>query len=99
MGRIYLGLEVDALTGGFFMKTIYKGTLALVKALQGGMHSALSKNGKDDDIELPHCSLPLAQSVDRLIKTPPEETPPKMVLMFPHKTSYRRQGAKPDHWF
>lgn len=95
-GPIFFGGEITKkMELGMLTRGICGGLLQLGKATNAYMHHSF---GDKTNFELPHITGPFWSSVDRLVVTPPGQTPPPFVDSFPEDGKLRSaRKSNPDY--
>lgn len=94
--QLYIGMECQKpLELGWWGRFACSIVLRLLHALSFGAHASPFCN---DGSEIPHIALPLNTTVDRLIITPPGETPPELCVDMLPEIMTKEMRSAVDHF-
>lgn len=91
-GEIYMGAYVsNKMELGLITRSIAKAALSYVGSRVTNMHYSFGDSDPNDPaFQLPHCVSPMFVTFDKIIVTPPGETPPKIRDPYDEDPEYRK---------
>jgi hypothetical protein len=94
-GEIFVGAEAfNKLELGMITRTISRVILQFISTLVGDLHYSFGDSKDEPNYELPHVVSPLFITFDKIVKTPPGETPPPLGVPFVEDLEYRKKRLK-----
>lgn len=90
-----MGAEVtNKMELGFLTKSMCNAALKFCGTMVTDLHSSFGDNPSQPKYQLPHLVAPLFPTLDKIVVTPPGETPPQVGIPFVEDPEYRKQRMK-----
>lgn len=95
VGEMHCGAETqDKMDLGIITRSLAKAVYNFASTMVSNLHLSFGDHPSDDNYQLPHLVAPLFPTVDKLIVTPPGETPPPLGVPFVEDLEYRAKRFK-----
>lgn len=94
-GEIFVGAEASAkMELGLFTRSISMAAMKLCSTMVTDMHYSFGESMDNPNHQLPHVVGPIFPTMDKIIVTPPGETPPPLGIPFTEDINYRKERLK-----
>lgn len=95
IGEIFVGAEgSNKLDLGILTRSISRVVLQFISTMVGDLHYSFGDTQEGMNYELPHVVSPIFPTFDKIVVTPPGETPPPLGVPFPEDPEYRKVRLK-----
>lgn len=94
-GEVFVGAEASQkLELGILTRSISRLVLQFISTMVGDLHYSFGDNQNNPAFELPHVVSPIFPTFDKILITPPGETPPPLGIPFQEDPEYRKKRLK-----
>lgn len=94
-GEIFVGAEAQSrLELGLLTRSIANGAMKLAGTMAQDLHYHFGDPPSDPNHQLPHVVAPMFTTFDKIIVTPPGETPPVLGVPYTEDIEYRKKRLK-----
>lgn len=94
-GEVFVGAEgSNKLDLGILTRSISRVVLQFISTMVGDLHYSFGDPQDSANYELPHVVSPIFPTFDKIVVSPPGETPPPLGEPFPEDPEYRKKRLK-----
>eukprot|EP01035_Chromulina_nebulosa_P017045 gene17045-22554_t len=94
-GELYVGTEaIEKVELGIITRSLSKAILQFLGTMINGLQVSFGDSPTNPDQQFPHLVAPMFNSLDKIVVTPPGETPPPMGIPFVESNEFKIQRRK-----